>query len=175
MKEEWRPIIGYEGVYDASNFGRIRRVKPEKNTFAGRIMRQCKDRYGYPHLKLCKDGERKGYGTHTLIIGAFVGPCPVGKQVNHKDGDKTNNCIENLEYVTQRENNEHAFRLGLKNMDHVVGERHYNSILTERDIPQIRRLIKEGEFTRQEIGTMYGVSRSAINNVQNGHAWSWLK
>jgi len=175
MKEEWRPILGYEGIYDASNIGNIMRIKPEKNTFAGRIMQQSNDRYGYPHVKLCKGGKAKGYGVHTLIIGAFVGPCPEGEQVNHIDGDKTNNNVENLEYVTQRENNEHAFTFGLKNTDHMVGERHYGSILTENAIPQIRRLIKEGEFTMAEIGIMYGAKRSTITNVRSGHTWSWVK
>ena len=110
--EEWRDIAGYEGVYQVSNKGRVKRIvathttKPmmRKPTLAGA---------GYPSILLSKDGVARRYNVHRLVAKAFI-PNPDNKpEVNHINGIKTDNRAENLEWVTVSENKLHAYRTGL--------------------------------------------------------------
>jgi len=93
-------------------------------------------------------------------------------QINHKDGNKANNHISNLEYVTPSENCKHAYRIGLADER---GERNPNHKLKEKDIPQIRKLLDEGVLSQREIGRRYGVTRGAIKCIKIGRNWGWLK
>src|SRR4051794_959304 len=96
---EWRPIKGYEGLYEVSNDGRVRRVQ------------QClKPAYtkGYAHVTLCKEGEVRTLRITRLVAETFI-PNPEGKpQVNHKNGNPANDSITNLEWATASENTQHA-------------------------------------------------------------------
>ena len=103
--EEWRDVVGYEGFYQVSNLGRVRSVKLIKPSFHKST--------GYKRLMLTKNGKRKNFHVHQLVAKNFT-PNPLNKPViNHKDGDKTNNCVENLEWNTYGENNRHAWNMGL--------------------------------------------------------------
>jgi len=170
--EQWRPVLNYEGWYEASNKGRIKRIKESRGTFAGKILTPQKSRNGYLFLGLSRNGKTKRYHVHRLTAGAFLGPCPEGLEVNHKDGDKTNNAICNLEYITHKGNIKHAHKSGLVD---IRGEKSRNHILTEKDIHQIRRLLIEGKLTQQEIGNMYKISYSTISDIKLGKTWGWLK
>ena len=99
--EYWKPIPNYEGRYEASNQGRIRNVN-------GHVLKPKRERY----LRLEIGG--KSFNVHRLIAAAFFGPCPNGYQVNHRDGNRHNNAVDNLEYCTHIENERHAATLGLK-------------------------------------------------------------
>lgn len=111
--EEWRPVAGHEGIYSVSNLGRVRSDRRAGNTYAGKIL-ACPIRAGsYRYVTLGGTPARNPL-VHRLIASAFLGPVPVGKQVNHIDGIKTNNRATNLEYVTPRENMQHAMRTGLR-------------------------------------------------------------
>jgi HNH endonuclease/NUMOD4 motif-containing protein len=116
-QEEWRAVGGLEGWYSISNLGRVRREKPAKGTYVGRILKGSLDTYGYPSVRLCRkeslSNEQKSYNIHLLVSRAFLGPKPEGCEVNHKDGDKLNPRTLNLEYVTHQGNMEHASRTGL--------------------------------------------------------------
>lgn len=92
--EEFRDVVGYEDLYEVSNEGRIR----NKNT--GRILKPNKIHNGYLQVSLCKDGERKPALVHRLVAQAFLPNPNHYPQVNHKDEDKTNNSVDNLEYCT---------------------------------------------------------------------------
>lgn len=115
LKEEWKDIEGYEGLYQISNLGRVKSLK--RNT-----KNQCKNaeviktqeiRNGYYSVSLWKNGVGKHHLIHRLISQAFI-PNPNNKpQINHIDGNKTNNHIENLEWVTESENARHAYNNGL--------------------------------------------------------------
>lgn len=114
--EEWRDIPGYEGLYQVSSIGRVKSLPRETLTkdgwyqrVKGGLMRQQLCSNGYGFYPLSKDGKVKLSLTHRLVLEAFVGESDL--EVNHKDGDKTNNCLENLEYVTRRENQLHSFRV----------------------------------------------------------------
>lgn len=109
MEEIWRDIPGYEGLYQASNLGRIkslpRKYKPNES-----ILKPQK-RNGYLKVELCKK-DRKQYSVHRLIMMTFSGSSKLS--VNHIDGNKHNNNLENLEYCTQRENCRHVFTSKIK-------------------------------------------------------------
>lgn len=114
MEEEWRDVVGYEGLYQVSNLGRVRRMsasftdtKGRLRHFVGRVLRPQKLRHGYVYVNLWKDNVRKGCTIHRLVAIAFI-PNPDNKpQVNHIDGDRANNKVENLEWTTNSENQRH--------------------------------------------------------------------
>ena len=107
-KEIWMPISGYEGLYKISSKGRVYGVKHD------RFRKLNKNRLGYFYVDLWKNGKQHAFTVHKLVALAFIGKPPTNAHVvNHIDGNKQNNNIENLEYITQRENVIHAFRLGL--------------------------------------------------------------
>lgn len=129
MEEVWKPIDGYEGIYEVSSFGRIKsleRIIKNSGTRSGysklkeRILtpRVNKKRHGYYEISLKKNGMEKRYKVHRLVAMAFI-PNPEGKpEVNHIDGNKSNNSILNLEWVTSKENKQHAWQTGLANSNH---------------------------------------------------------
>lgn len=105
--EEWRPVKGFGGIYEVSSEGRLRNVK------TGRIHQNSKPRSGYTVDILCKGGTHKTVRRHQLVAEAFI-PNPENKpEVNHKNGDKSDNSASNLEWVTHRENTDHAWLTGL--------------------------------------------------------------
>ncbi|UOF77751.1 homing endonuclease [Caudoviricetes sp.] len=100
MEEKWVPVVGYEENYLISNFGRI------KNAKSDHVLTSAVDLVGYRHVSLCKKGISKTCKIHRLVAISFIGE-PNGLHVNHKDGNKQNNHLSNLEYVTKRENTSH--------------------------------------------------------------------
>lgn len=107
-REVWRPIQDYEGLYEVSNFGRVRSYPrngtKDKNIH---ILRQSLSKTGYCRVALSKNSRMKSYGVHRLVAKAFI-PNPEDKsEVNHIDGDPSNNSADNLEWVTRSENHIH--------------------------------------------------------------------
>ena len=104
----WYPIKGWEGLYEINKNGEVRNAK-NKNTIVGDI-NNC----GYYRVSIYNQGQSKRYFRHRLVAEQFLDK-PEGKDfVNHIDGDKSNNSLENLEWVSQSENEKHAFENGLK-------------------------------------------------------------
>src|SRR3972149_1183846 len=95
--EEWRPVVGWEGWYEVSNLGRVRRIKEAAGTRRGHILRWAVGgKPPYPRVFLCREGKVLTKRVHRLVAEAFLGPCPEGQEVNHKDGDKANPRASNL-------------------------------------------------------------------------------
>lgn len=112
-------VPGYENLYQVNMDGVVRsldRIKYQGSnryyTFKGRILKQAKDKDGYNVVAFYKDGKQKPIKIHRLVAKIFL-PMVDGKnEVNHKDGNKTNNNVSNLEWVTHKENQSHASRIG---------------------------------------------------------------
>lgn len=105
MKEVWRDIPGYEGYYQASNLGNIKSL-PKKYKPLGRILKP-QQRNNYLIVSLSRDGKSKSQSVHRIIMKTFKGESNL--TVNHIDGNKHNNKLENLEYCTPRDNSRHVF------------------------------------------------------------------
>lgn len=108
--EQWRPIPGREGVYEVSDLGRVRSLDREITTRAGvkkiqrgRILKPGMNRR-HRHVALCDGYQCKSYRVHRLVMEAFVGPLPEGKEVRHRDDNPDNNQLSNLVYGTRSEN-----------------------------------------------------------------------
>lgn len=125
ITEVWKPIVGYEGYYEISSFGRVKTVErkiPHPSLVNGAKYKTIRERIrkpnimkGYHCVALIKDGDRKVYRIHRLVIEHFGEHQPSDEyQVNHIDGDKSNNRIDNLEWVTPLENTRHAIETGLR-------------------------------------------------------------
>ena len=109
--EQWKPVHGYEGIYEVSRHGRVRSVDRTVTYSDGRvcrrkgkILRTTLDKYGYKVVGLCNQGRQKTRTVHSLVAEAFIGTRPEGMEVCHNDGNKTNNHVDNLRYGTSREN-----------------------------------------------------------------------
>lgn len=138
----------------------------------GRILVQ---RRGHPYFvaRLCKNGEFFYFTVHSLVALAFIGERPGGYQINHKDGNKFNNHVDNLEYCTASENQQHAIRTGLRRIHR--GEDSPASILTEDQVREIKKLLRDTKLTLRAIGDMYGVRFQTIGNIKYNHRWSHVE
>lgn len=109
MKEIWKDIPGYEGLYQASNLGNIRSLP--RNATKGKLLSFSKSKNGYYHIILSKNNNQKTFNVHRLIMLTFYGKSNL--QIDHIDGNKQNNNLNNLEYVTNSENMKRAYKNGL--------------------------------------------------------------
>jgi hypothetical protein len=125
VSTEWKSV--FNGLYEVSDIGEVRRAVDGVNTHAGRNLKPCKSSNGYMIVGLHSDGKRSNQLVHRLVAQAFIGFIDRGFEVNHKDGDKTNNCVSNLEIVTRSENCTHAIRTGLSKAptERVYGDEHW--------------------------------------------------
>lgn len=122
---------------------------------------------GYLQVGLLKNGKRKTFKVHRLLAEHFI-PNPNNyKYINHKDGNKSNNDIGNLEWCTHSQNIQHAYDIGL--LVAAKGENHSNSKLTESEVKEIR--LMTGYFLQKDIAEVYGVSSTQVRNIQNNKQW----
>jgi Trp operon repressor len=172
MSEKWLPVVGYEDVYSVSNFGKIRREKPYKSTKVGRILVGGKNPQGYSIFGLYKNGTRHYMALHTIVTNAFLGQRPKDKVVNHKDGNKLNNNIQNLEYVTVKENNDHAKNTGL--LRPLRGEDKVEAKLTEKNVKQMRSDYLNKIKSQKELTQEYGISIACVSRTVNRKSWQHI-
>jgi hypothetical protein len=118
-EDVWRAVIGYEGLYEVCDLGRVRsldRTVPKRNGGSqrhhGKVLKPRIDRDGYFRVTLCRHGRHKQYGIHQLVLATFRGPCPTGHEGCHNDGDPGHNWLHNLRYDTKRNNNLDTVRHG---------------------------------------------------------------
>lgn len=165
--EEWRDVVGYEGVYSVSSFGRIRRDKAYHNTFVGKILAARKDRDGYLGVQLCKNNKAVSRKVHRLVLEAFIGPQPSVIQVNHKNGIKDNNNLSNLEYTNQYGNMRHAALLRLT----AIGDRNGMAKLTWDIVNSIRTDYSYGFYKQKDLAEKYNITFQQIHMIVNNKTW----
>ena len=166
MKEIWKDIAGYEGLYQISNMGRVKSLKNRSNHKWEIVIKQSIV-MGYSAVCLCKESVEKNYKVHRLVANAFI-ENPDGKpQVNHKDGNKQNNNVYNLEWVTAKENTEHAFMNGLAHAQRGSENRRSKTVI-QIDLKTGKTISVYNGLREAERKT--GVSHGNIGKVAN-HKW----
>jgi hypothetical protein len=133
MTEIWKPIKGFEECYEVSNMGRVKSIARTRITKGGgitnvneRILKQQIDKFGYCKVGLCKDGKHYYFKAHRLVAIAFIPNYENKPEINHKDGNKENNCVSNLEWNTSIENKRHAYETGLNGGEHIKNRKQVN-------------------------------------------------
>lgn len=180
-KEVWKDIRGYKGRYMISNKGRVKSLKRLADPIFvnnARIVMKVKQRImktalsmGYPVVSLNKLGIEKQVSVHRLVAQAFI-PNPLNlPQVNHRDGNKKNNYYKNLQWVTNRQNIQHAFDNGLIKASR--GEDHYNTSLKIKDVKRIRRLHEKGIHAK-EIASEYGMTIGGVRQIAYRLRWKHI-
>lgn len=168
--EIWRDVVGYEGIYQVSNNGIVKSLKRPNSLGVirkERILKPAINKRGY---RFIATQDCKSKVIHRLVAEAFIGPAPTEKHIiNHKNAIKTDNRVDNLEWVTQRENVIHALKLGLRVTHN--GEAHHNASITNKQANEIRELYKKKnkwDCTHKKLAEKYGVSTSVIYKILKG-------
>ncbi|KKM21473.1 hypothetical protein LCGC14_1635040 [marine sediment metagenome] len=170
--EIWREVIGYEGWYEVSDQGHVRNLRTKKVLAAN----ASAHKRPYYSVTLIRHGHHRKASIHRLVLAAFVGPPPDGYVTNHENGDKRDNRVENLEWVTQRRNVEHAYEHRLR----PVGEAHHKAKLTEKQVREIRasgwtpQNHPRKAVSSPKLARKYGVSHPTIQAVLRGTTWRHL-
>ena len=177
--EEWRDVPGWEGLYQASSLGRIKRLsrwaKTKGQTLAyhrarivGGVPNRCT---GYIEIALSRSGEVTKVSAHKLVCLTFHGPQPTSEhQVAHKDGTKTNNLPSNLRWATAKENAEDRELHGTD----PKGSRAGNSRLTGEDVLRIRAKYRKRYGALTDLGREYGVTNACIWNIVHRKQWTHI-
>ncbi len=173
MQERWKPVKGYKGKYKVSNAGRVKsmpRTRPYPTgprKINGRVLVKIKGKQsGYMFVSLCKNGVVKQHKVSRLVAIAFI-PNPKNKPtVNHRNGDKANDTVSNLEWATHKENHKHASKFGLK----AFGERNSSATITQKIAVKIKRLMKAG-WKRAELMKRFKLSPMAYHGIKRGLTW----
>lgn len=164
MNEKWVWINGYENRYQVSNLGRIKSFG--RNT---PLIMKLKDIRGYKNVILFNGIYKKTKQVHRLVAQSFI-PNPFNlPEVNHINGNKADNCVTNLEWISKSDNIKHAWKNGLKNQD---GENNPNCVLTD-DI--VRNILLKGKYgTYTQMSKDYGISRSTLEHILKRHTWKHI-
>lgn len=168
--EIWKDIPEYEGYYQASNLGRIKSISKMIHNSHGTmslrktiILKPRLDNMGYEYFRICRDMYHRTLKGHRLVAQTFI-PNPENKKcVNHIDFVKTNNRIENLEWVTYSENTRHSFKHGV--MKATKGFDSTSCKLNREQVAEIREL--KGTMFQTEIAKRYNVVASTISKILN--------
>jgi len=128
----------------------------------------------YYRVRLYHNGKSKKFMVHLLVLECFGPKKPTPKhEVNHKDGVKIHNWIDNLEWLTRSENKIHAIKLGLCNPKFpvLIGEKNGRAKLTEKKVIRIKKYLKHNKLTQREIAEMFNVTRMLITAINNNRLW----
>ena len=192
MKEIWKPIIGYDS-YNISSFGRVKRnkrkilVTSNKRGKRYKYIASYKEKILKPLLsrskkyyEVCLYKEKRGHYKliHRLVAKHFIKNPKNKCCVNHKDGNKLNNYLGNLEWVTSSENSMHAHKIGLIQEDQNCCEKNGRTSLTNRNVLEIKQLLNEYKrhvkyihWLRKDLAEIYSVSIETISRIDKNHFW----
>lgn len=174
--ERWSPVQiasgSFSELYEVSDLGKVKTTSTRRGTRTQRVLLGTKTALGYVAIKLSRNGVTKAYPLHRIVLSAFVPqPNKDRNEVNHKNGIKTDNRLENLEWVTRSENMTHAFATDLAVPKR--GEQHANRKLSEVDVLDIRRLLDDG-VSQKALCQQFNVSKFAIYAIQHRITWKHI-
>lgn len=159
MQEIWKPVQGFEGRYEVSSFGRIKALERKLHYKDGRtgklsekILRGTCMNIGY--MSITFDSKTRRF-VHQVVAQAFLGAAEYRQTVNHKDGNKINNHVENLEWATYKENNNHARKTGLNNQH---GEKTNLSKYSDQFIGAVRNVHNKYSPNYEDLGRLFGLT-----------------
>ena len=170
MAEQWRPVPGFEGLYEVSDLGRVFSLVSRKA-----LKPRPTNAMGYMSLQLYREGRAHGRRIHRLVLEAFVGPCPAGSEGRHLDGQPDRNCLSNLSWGTRAENQRDRREHGT---GHAITCRkaaaHPQTTLTEDDV---RCILAEPSWpgVARMLATAFDVSRHAIHSIRRRRRWASLQ
>jgi hypothetical protein len=176
IDQMWKPVPGYEGRYEVSDDGAVRSVEQYRvcghkdsrpQLRAAKILVPQIDEDGYLRVRLTKDGARKERSIHSLVLSAYIGQCPTGKQGCHENGIRTDNRLVNLYWGTPKENAQDRVRHGRG----PTGERNPAAKLNENDVHEVFRLRADGQ-SQNQIARHVGVSQRVIWGILNKKLWA---
>ena len=169
-QEQWKPVKGYERLYEVSNLGRVRskeRIVKHNcggaKRLKGKMLTPYKTGQGRYQVSLWREGMRNPQQVHRLVMLSFVGECPENMEVRHLNSDPTDNRLCNLAYGTKTENVIDALKLG----------RHGKQKITPEEVLTIRQRLDDGELIIH-IAKEYGVCNRAISNIKNRRTFWWM-
>ena len=170
VSEEWKRVPGFYN--EVSNLGRVKSITHKAGNgkiYKGKLLKPIVTDSGYVNVALIDETNgRITKRLHRIVAQRFV-PNPENKpEINHIDGDKQNNAATNLEWVTRKENQNHALETGLQIP--LVGSEKPTAKLTENDVVDIRKEYREG-CIQMELAEKYGVARQTISSIVNFKAW----
>lgn len=182
LGERWKPVLGFEGAYEVSDFGRVRSCdrqavyvrivdgQPQKATRLrrGTLLRPGTVKSGHQLVSLGRGASRL---VHRLVLDAFVGPKPPGHEGCHGDGNPANNRLDNLRWGTRSDNVQDAVRHGTHGTWTKKLARSPRAMLNPDTVIQIKRRLSTGASCA-EIAPEFGVTRSAIYRIREGHNWA---
>ncbi|WP_200411333.1 NUMOD4 domain-containing protein [Virgibacillus salexigens] len=167
--EIWKQIDGYAG-YEVSNLGRVRSLDREifgGNKRRGKLLKPAKSKQGYLYVSLYRNRESKKMRVHRLVAFMFIPNTENKYEVNHINGNKLNNKVNNLEWVTREENNKHAY---VTNLNSCIGEGHHQAKLTVKQVVDIHERLMRGE-RGVTLAREYGVKKRTISDIKLGISW----
>jgi len=174
-EERWLPVVGYEGLYEVSDWGRVksleRLVKHSREghqLLSSRVLRPaCNIRSGYPYADLRENGKRRAIPVHRLVLEAFVSLRPEGMECCHNDGNPANNRLENLRWDTRHSNHADKLRHGTHNRgeNHCRSKLNANQVLAIRADPRLQR----------EIAVDHGICQGTVSQIKRRERWAWLE
>lgn len=168
LNEIWKDIKGWEGIYQVSNVGRVKSLK-RFLVKEERIMGLHDNGRGYLNVRLRKDSRGNVKYIHRLVAETFISNLENKQEVNHKNGDKSDNRVENLEWCSPEENREHAIRTGLMAFE---GENNGMAKFSQQTILELRKEFELGDKTRKELSEKYGISLTHTRSIINKSRWN---
>lgn len=178
MEEQWKEVKGRRETYLISNFGNVRTKERQGRHYfiPSHDLQKHDNGNGYVQVMLSLPNKIGTYYVHKLVAELFIDNPYNKKFINHKDGNKQNNRVDNLEWCTRSENEKHAWRIGLKNKNTVgtKGENHGMHKLTQVQVDYIRRVHKPFDkvYGSKGLSKMFNVCPQTITDIVNNRSWT---
>lgn len=185
QQEYWKDVVGYEGLYQVSNLGRVRscdRIRKDGALLTGVILKQAENKLGYKQVNLCKNGHPRLTPVHRIVAMAFLPNPNEWPEVNHLDENPRNNVCENLEWCTHRYNMNYGTAIARR------GQKVSGTFLNRKDLSkEVQQLSLDGRFIRsfpsvmeasRQTGSRFGLIAMCCRGERgktNGYKWQYAR